>query len=45
MARYRSMYAHGETRGGSPRVPHPGDVLYWIGCLSAVSALLFFATR
>ena len=40
ISRYRHLY---ET--STNRVPHPGDVLYWVGCVGALSALLFVATR
>lgn len=43
--RYGLMYKSCATRGSNSRVPHPGDVLYWVGCVSGVSALLFFALR
>ncbi|GAC1419376.1 MAG: hypothetical protein NVSMB62_11990 [Acidobacteriaceae bacterium] len=45
VTKYRFLYRPSETRGTNPRIPHPGDILYWVGCVSAVSALLFFALR
>lgn len=45
LEKYRLMYKPSDSLGSRPRVPHPGDVLYWVGCASAVSALLFFALR
>lgn len=45
IARYRLMYGPSKIASSTSRVPHPGDILYWVGCVSAVSALLFFATR
>jgi hypothetical protein len=33
-----------DTRGGGPRRPHPGDVLYWVACLGGACLLLIAAT-
>ena len=44
LARYRSLYRKSETEGGGPRVPHPGDILYWITCVGAAFLLLLAAT-
>jgi hypothetical protein len=33
-----------DTRGGGPRGPHPGDILYWVACLGGVGLLLIAAT-
>lgn len=33
-----------DTRGGGPRGPHPGDVLYWVACLGGACLLLIAAT-
>jgi hypothetical protein len=33
-----------ETRGGGPRGPHPGDILYWVACLGGACLLLIAAT-
>jgi len=33
-----------DTRGGGPRGPHPGDILYWVACLGGVCLLLIAAT-
>jgi hypothetical protein len=30
---------------GRPRLPHPGDVFYWVTCLGGVCLLLLAATR
>ncbi len=45
IARYRALYSRSETRSSPARLPHPGDILYWVGCVGAISALLFVATR
>lgn len=44
LRRYRNLC---RTPGGrvESRGPHPGDVLYWVGCVGAISALLFVAMR
>jgi len=44
LARYRRLYSVSGT-GERPRVPHPGDILFWVTCLGAVSFLLFVATK
>lgn len=41
---YRDLYQSAGA-GTRPRAPHPGDVLYWLGCAGVISALLFVATR
>lgn len=33
-----------DTRGGGPRRPHPGDVLYWVACLGGACLLIILAT-
>ena len=33
-----------DTRGGGPRGPHPGDILYWVACVGGVGLLLIAAT-
>jgi hypothetical protein len=33
-----------DTRGGGPRGPHPGDVLYWVACLGGACLLILSAT-
>ncbi len=33
-----------DTRGGGPRGPHPGDVLYWVACVGGACLLLMAAT-
>jgi hypothetical protein len=33
-----------DTRGGGPRRPHPGDVLYWVACLGGACLLIVLAT-
>jgi hypothetical protein len=33
-----------DTRGGGPRGPHPGDVLYWAACVGGACLLLMAAT-
>jgi hypothetical protein len=33
-----------DTRGGGPRGPHPGDVIYWIACLGGACLLILCAT-
>ncbi|MGA1982035.1 MAG: hypothetical protein ABSG84_06155 [Acidobacteriaceae bacterium] len=33
-----------DTRGGGPRGPHPGDILYWVACIGGVGLLLMAAT-
>jgi hypothetical protein len=33
-----------DTRGGGPRGPHPGDVLYWVACVGGACLLLIAAT-
>ena len=42
--RYRQLYQNPQQSNGV-RAPHPGDILYWVGCVGAISALLFVATR
>lgn len=42
--RYRQLYQT-PVHGSSSRAPHPGDILYWLGCVGALSAILFVATR
>jgi hypothetical protein len=39
-----SLYVMADTRGGGPRGPHPGDILYWVACLGGACLLLFAAT-
>lgn len=34
-----------DTRGGGPRGPHPGDVLYWVACVGGACLLLMAATN
>jgi hypothetical protein len=34
-----------DTRGGGPRRPHPGDVLYWVACVGGACLLLMAATN
>jgi hypothetical protein len=34
-----------DTRGGGPRGPHPGDVLYWMACVGGACLLLMAATN
>ena len=34
-----------DTRGGGPRGPHPGDVLYWVACVGGACLLLIAATN
>jgi hypothetical protein len=34
-----------DTRGGGPRGPHPGDVLYWAACIGGACLLLMAATN
>lgn len=33
-----------DTRGGGPRGPHPGDVLFWVACVGGACLLLMAAT-
>ena len=33
-----------DTRGGGPRRPHPGDVIYWVACLGGACLLILCAT-
>lgn len=42
--RYRQLYQN-SSHSGHLRAPHPGDILYWVGCIGAISAILFVATR
>ena len=44
IARYLKWYRPADTRGGAPRGPHPGDVLYWFACLGAACLLLLAST-
>jgi hypothetical protein len=44
IAMYRKLYRPADTRGGGPRAPHPGDILYWAACLGAACLLLLAAT-
>ena len=32
-----------DTRGGGPRGPHPGDVLFWVACVGGACLLLMAA--
>jgi hypothetical protein len=45
LSRYRHLYRTSSTLGLERRVPHPGDVLYWIGAVGAMGALLFVTMR
>lgn len=45
VARYRELYQSERLSAHGPAAPHPGDILYWVGWISAGCALLFFATR
>jgi len=40
----RRLHLVPDTRGGGPRGPHPGDVLYWVACLGGACLLLIAAT-
>jgi hypothetical protein len=40
---YRRLYNPGD--GARTRLPHPGDILYWIACVGAVCGLMFVATK
>jgi hypothetical protein len=49
---YRRLYNPDDNDGNPvdnyrprPRLPHPGDILYWIACVGAVCGLLFVATK
>jgi hypothetical protein len=44
-ARYRELYQRIQPGTSLPGAPHPGDILYWVGCIGAVGAVLFFAIR
>jgi hypothetical protein len=44
MALYRKLYRPAGTCDGGPRGPHPGDVIYWIACLTAAFLLILAAT-
>jgi hypothetical protein len=41
---HRGLHLPPDTRGGGPRGPHPGDVLYWVACLGGACLLLLCAT-
>jgi hypothetical protein len=43
-APHRGLHLVPDTRGGGPRGPHPGDVLYWVACLGGACLLLIAAT-
>jgi len=43
-AQHRGPFLLPDTRGGGPRGPHPGDVLYWVACLGGACLLLLAAT-
>lgn len=45
LLRYRYLYQSSDSPGGRPLAPHPGDILYWVGCVGAISAILFVAMR
>lgn len=45
LLRYRYLYHSSENHGAGARALHPGDVLYWVGCVGGISAILFVATR
>jgi hypothetical protein len=38
------LHPWADSRGGRPRGPHPGDILYWVACLGGVCLLLLSAT-
>jgi len=38
-AKYRRLYHPAETDGRGSRVPHPGDILFWVTCVGAASLL------
>lgn len=44
LSRYRHLY-QASPNNSVPRVPHPGDVLYWICGIGAMGALLFVTMR
>jgi len=39
-----NLYVLADTRGGGPRIPHPGDILFWVVCLGGACLLLLIAT-
>ena len=39
-----NLYMLADTRNTGPRVPHPGDVLFWVVCLGGACLLLLIAT-
>jgi len=47
LSRYRFLYQTSQTSGpgAAPRVPHPGDVLFWVCGVGAMGALLFVTMR
>lgn len=42
---YRNLYLPSQNYGVRARAPHPGDVLYWLGAVGGMAAILFVATR
>lgn len=44
LSRYRFLY-QASGHGAAPRVPHPGDVLFWVCGIGAMGALLFVTMR
>jgi hypothetical protein len=42
--KYRRLYNPAVTDGRRSRVPHPGDILFWITCVGAACALLLAVT-
>lgn len=43
--RYRRLYLKARPNGTGGAAPHPGDLLYWLGCVGAICTLLFATTR
>ncbi len=39
-----SLFKLPDTRGGGPRGPHPGDILYWFTCVGAACLFLLATT-
>lgn len=42
---YRHLYHSSQNSSPGAAAPHPGDILYWVGCVGAISAILFVVTR